>query len=131
MEITELLMVMAELLITALAIIVVFNLLAIWIVPKLKARATHELSRISQVLDNETLIALTVEVDGDQFLCYNARTQLFVCQGQDINEILEKFLQRFPNKGIAIYNGDESALTVLNQQLKEFNENIGGVRSPS
>jgi hypothetical protein len=82
----------------------------------------EEVSEIAQDLEEEKLIALTVEVDGDQFLCYNAQTMMFVCQGRDLEEIRKRFRERFPSKSAAIYNGDESAVKVLRTQLKELNK---------
>jgi hypothetical protein len=91
----------------------------------------EELTDIAQELEEEKLIALTVEVDGDQFLCYNAQTMAFVCQGRDLEEIRKRFRERYPRKNAAIYDGDESAVKTLKQQLKEMNENSSGVGSAS
>jgi hypothetical protein len=100
--------------------ILVFNLLVLWWVRRIEAHLAKEVSEIAQDLEEEKLIALTVEVDGDQFLCYNAETMTFVCQGRDLDEIRERFRQRYPSKSAAIYNGDESAVRVLKQQLSEL-----------
>jgi hypothetical protein len=120
--------------VTALAIMA-FNLLVIWIARRIdagiEARVMEELGDIAQELEEEKLIALTVEVDGDQFLCYNAQTMTFVCQGRDLEEIRNRFRERFPSKSAAIYNGDESAVEVLKKQLKELNENSRSVGSTS
>jgi hypothetical protein len=123
MEITELLMWLGQVLMVAAGVIVMFNLLVLVISRRIEARLEEELGEIAQDLEAEKLIALTVEVDGDQFLCYNAQTMSFVCQGRDLEEIRERFRQRYPSKSAAIYNGDESAVKVLKQQLKELNEN--------
>jgi hypothetical protein len=135
MEIAEFLMWIGEvLMVTALAIMA-FNLLVIWIARRIdagiEARVMEELGDIAQELEEEKLIALTVEVDGDQFLCYNAQTMTFVCQGRDLEEIRNRFRERFPSKSAAIYNGDESAVEVLKKQLKELNENSRSVGSTS
>jgi HAMP domain-containing protein len=123
MEIAELLMWLGQVLMVAAGVIVMFNLLVLVISRRIEARLEEELGEIAQDLEAEKLIALTVEVDGDQFLCYNAQTMSFVCQGRDLEEIRERFRQRYPSKSAAIYNGDESAVKVLKQQLKELNEN--------
>jgi len=111
--------------------VLAFNLLVLWWVRRIEARIVEELGEIAQDLEAEKLIALTVEVDGDQFLCYNAQTMTFVCQGRDLEEIRERFRQRYPSKSAAIYNGDESAVRVLKKQLKELNENSRSVGSAS
>ena len=64
------------------------------------------------------LILLTVEVDHNQYLCYNAVTKEFVCQGVDVTEIAQRFSARFPDKTVAIFNGDTAAVATLRQQFK-------------
>jgi hypothetical protein len=127
MEIAEFLMWLGNVLIVAAGVIVAFNLLVLVISRRIEARLEEELGEIAQDLEAEKLIALTVEVDGDQFLCYNAQTMSFVCQGRDLEEIRERFRQRYPSKSAAIYNGDESAVKVLRTQLKELNENSSSI----
>jgi hypothetical protein len=89
-----------------------------------------ELTSVGQALDEEKLIALTVEVDHNQYFCYNSITKDFVCQGSDLKEIRERFRARYPDKDAAIYDGDESAVATLKSQLKELkkqNENSIGI----
>ena len=135
MEIAEFLMWLGEVAMVTALVIMAFNLLVFWIARRIEARIesrmVEEVSEIAQDLEAEKLIALTVEVDGDQFLCYNAQTMSFVCQGRDLKEIRERFRERFPSKSAAIYNGDESAVKVLRTQLKELNENSRSVGSAS
>ena len=131
MEITEFLMWTVQVLMVAALVILVFNLLVLWIARRIESKLIEELGEIAQDLEEEKLIALTVEVDGDQFLCYNAQTMTFVCQGRDLAEIRERFRQRFPSKSAAIYNGDELAVNVLKEQLKELNENSRSIGSAS
>lgn len=86
----------------------------------------QELTEVGQALDEEKLIALTVEVDQNQYFCYNSITKDFVCQGSDLKEIRERFRARYPDKDAAIYDGDESAVATLKSQLKDLkkqNEN--------
>ena len=124
MEIAEFLMWLGEVAMVTALVIMAFNLLVFWIArrieARIEARLAEELGNIAQDLEEEKLIALTVEVDGDQFLCYNAQTMSFVCQGRDLAEIRERFRERFPSKSAAIFNGDESAVKVLRTQLSEL-----------
>ena len=126
MEIAEFLMWIGEVLMVTALVIMTFNLLVFWIArgieAHIEARMVAERGEIAQDLAEEKLIALTVEVDGDQFLCYNAQSMVFVCQGRDLEEIRERFRQRYPSKSAAIYNGDESAVEVLKKQLSELNK---------
>lgn len=92
----------------------------------LERQIGQELNSVGQALDEEKLIALTVEVDHDQYFCYNSLTSDFVCQGSDLKEIRERFRERYPDKDAAIYDGDESAVATLKSQLKDLkkqNEN--------
>jgi hypothetical protein len=126
MEIAEFLMWLGEVALVTALVIMAFNLLVFWIArrieARIEARMAEELGDIAQDLEEEKLIALTVEIDGDQFLCYNAQTMTFVCQGRDLEEIRKRFRERFPSKSAAIYNGDESAVKVLRTQLSELNK---------
>jgi hypothetical protein len=86
----------------------------------------QELAGVGQALDEERLIALTVEIDHNQYFCYNSITKDFVCQGSDLTEIRERFRARYPDKDAAIYDGDKTAVATLKSQLKDLkkqNEN--------
>jgi len=101
-------------------------LLMVW----MRRRMSDELTTVGLALDEERLIALTVEVDQNQYFCYNSLTKDFVCQGRDLKEIRERFRERYPDKDAAIYDGDQTAVATLKSQLKELkanNENSIGV----
>lgn len=112
------------------AVSVVFGLLEAWLIHRFSQELTEELSSVGQALDEERLIALTVEQENDQYFCYNSVTNDFVCQGRDLKEIRERFRERYPNKDAAIYDGDRTAVATLKSQLKELkkqNENSIGI----
>lgn len=98
----------------------VFGLLEAWMAYRLNQSIGSQYVAVSRALDEEKLIALTIEVDNNQYLCYNSVTNDFVCQGRDLKEIRERFRERYPDKDAAIYNGDETAVAVLKSQLKEL-----------
>ena len=87
----------------------------------------NQLGAVVRDLDQEQLIPLTVEVDSDQYFCYNSITKAFVCQGRSLKEIVERFKQRYPEKSAAIYDGDETAVRTLKSQLKELDENRSSI----
>jgi len=87
----------------------------------------NQIRTVVRDLDQEQLIPLTVEVDSDQYFCYNSITKAFVCQGRSLKEIVERFKQRYPEKSAAIYNGDETAVRTLKSQLKELDENRNSI----
>jgi len=106
---------------------VALNLMA-WAV---KRRVESDLEEVSNDLELERLIPLTVEVVDNQYFCYNSITQDFVCQGVNLVEIVKRFKQRYPEKSAAIYNGDETAVRTLKSQLKELDENSSSIRYTS
>ena len=81
----------------------------------------QQIGAITKDIEQEYLIPLTVEVDHNQYFCYNSVTKEFVCQGQSVKEIIERFKLRYPDKAAAIYDGDETAVRTLQLQLKEYN----------
>ena len=104
----------------------VLSLLAFLLRRHIEQSMDSELTGVGQALDEERLIALTVEVDNNQYFCYNSITNDFVCQGRDLKEIRKRFRERYPDKDAAIYDGDESAVATLKLQLKDLkkqNEN--------
>ena len=113
-----------------LAVTIVFGLLEAWLIYRFSRELSEELTSVGQALDEERLIALTVEQQHDQYFCYNSVTNDFVCQGRDLKEIRERFRERYPNKDAAIYDGDRTAVATLKSQLKELkkqNENSIGI----
>ena len=108
----------------------VLSLLAFLLRRHIEQSMESELTGVGQALDEERLIALTVEVDQNQYFCYNSITKDFVCQGSDLTEIRERFRARYPDKDAAIYDGDQTAVSTLKSQLKELkkqNENSIGI----
>jgi hypothetical protein len=87
----------------------------------------NQIRTVVRDLDQEQLIPLTVEVDQNQYFCYNSITKAFVCQGHSLKEIVDRFKQRYPEKSAAIYDGDETAVRTLKSQLKDLDENRGSI----
>ena len=115
--------------IAGVAIGAVVFLLFVWAaVRRYERNAEAELVATMEKLAQDRLIALTVEVDNNQYFCYNALTKDFVCQGQDLKEIIERFQLRYPNKSAAIYDGDEVAVKTLKAQMKELSEDSHSIR---
>ena len=108
----------------------VLCLLAFLLRRHIERSMTQGLTSVGQALDEEKLIALTVEVDNNQYFCYNSITKDFVCQGSDLTEIRKRFRERYPDKDAAIYDGDQTAVATLKSQLEELkkqNENSIGI----
>lgn len=95
------------------------RLLTAWFLNRLTREIRKEVEEFAEKLDSGKLIPVTVEVDQDQYFCYNAITNDFVCQGYNLKEIVERFALRFPQGKLAIYNGDENAVRTLKEQLEK------------
>ena len=78
---------------------------------------SHDTAKIASELERGDLIPLTVEVAGNTYLCYNSINKEFVCQGSDLDEIVQHFRARYPDKSASIYNGDTQAVETLRVQL--------------
>ena len=74
-------------------------------------------------IQDGSLIPLTVELDNNIFFCYNMLTKEFVCQGTDLNEIMKKFTERFPDTMLSFYNDNSVAIKILNEQRRSLLEN--------
>ena len=110
---------------TGLGVGVILFLLFVWAVARrLRVQFESDIESTMEKLAQERLIALTVEIDNNQYFCYNALTKDFVCQGYSLKEIIERFRLRYPHKAAAIYDGDETAVRTLRNQMEELDENI-------
>ena len=85
--------------------------------------APSETDQILTEIQDGSLIPLTVELDKDTFLCYNMLTKEFVCQGNDLNEIMKRFTERFPDTMLSFYDDNSAAVKILNEQRRSLLEN--------
>jgi len=90
-----------------------------WFMERITRELRADIEDIAQRLDSGKLIPVTVEVEKNQYFCYNAITKDFVCQGYNLKEIVERFALRFPQGKLAIYNGDETAVRILKEELEK------------
>ena len=74
----------------------------------------HEVEEFVDKMVKQKLIILDVEAVDEQFMCYNSLTKEFVCMGRNMEEVQERFRQRYPYKEAALIKEDPVA-----QQLKE------------
>ena len=58
-------------------------------------------------------------------------TNDFVCQGANLQEIVNRFRARFPDKQAAFAKGDDAVIAALQLQSKDLHENSSSIRSPS
>ena len=99
-----------------------------WLFKRVERKIQQVVEKISNEIESQKQILLRVELDQDQFLCYNVETDQFVCQGSNVKEIFDRFKQRFPESVAKIIAGDEQAIARLVPQLEEYHENRNRVR---
>jgi hypothetical protein len=64
-----------------------------------------------------------IEVVDNQVLCYNADTKEFVCQGQDLTQVIERFKQRFPGTyDVKLVPANDETREWARTQLAKLNE---------
>jgi len=73
----------------------------------------HKVEEFVDKMVKQKLIILDIEAVDGQFMCYNSLTKEFVCMGQNMTEVQERFRQRYPDKEAALIKEDPVA-----QQLK-------------
>lgn len=90
----------------------------------LAEEAGEKTTKISkqEAVDSGKIIPLTVEFENNLYYCYNSKTNQFICQGENVGEIIDKFKARFPGLNAFFESGDEKALETLRQQLKNTRE---------
>ena len=90
----------------------------------------NKMSR-EEAVTSDKIIPLTVEFDNNLYYCYNSKTNQFICQGENVDEIISKFKARFPGLNAFFDSGNETAIATLKQQLKDARENNSSIGSTS
>ena len=90
-----------------------------WITGRLEQRILNSIKDLEETKS----IGLDVEVDGNQFFCYNSETKDFICQGADVHEIRQRFKARFPGHNAYLNQGNPEVIAKLKQQLKGIKNN--------
>jgi hypothetical protein len=64
-----------------------------------------------------------IEVVDNQILCYNEDTKEFICQGQDLLQVIDRFKERFPGTyDVKLVPVDDTTREWAQTQLKKINE---------
>jgi hypothetical protein len=72
--------------------------------------------------DKPDNIVATVEVVDDRYFCYNKDTSQFLCYGATLTELVAKFRERFPDRGITLESEDRAITEELYQQYQQLNQ---------
>jgi hypothetical protein len=104
------------------------TLLIRWVAQRIIQRLLDQVEK-ELPKDTDNKLSVNLEFEQDIYFLYNNEDGSFIAQGNDLAELKQHLNQRFPNRTIAIVNGDPVALKNLGQQIKEFNENSNSVGS--
>jgi hypothetical protein len=69
--------------------------------------------------DKPDNIVATVEVVDNQYFCYNKDTSQFLCYGTTLAELVSKFRERFPDRGITLESEDRAITEELLRQYQQ------------
>jgi hypothetical protein len=67
-------------------------------------------------------VVATVEVVDDRYFCYNKDTSQFICYGSTLAEIVDRFRERFPDRGITLESEDKNITDELYQQYQQYQQ---------
>lgn len=103
--------------------VVFFQLARAWV--NSMVRQLVEAVESSTEKDSARIVPLRVEVENGQYLCYNTDSNEFVCQGKDVQELIDRFKQRCPGGHAYLKEGNEEVLAVLRAEMKQYKESKG------
>lgn len=70
----------------------------------------------------KALLPVIVEQDGDEIFVYSEKDRQFLVQGRTVQEIRERFDQRFPDRIAYLSGGDPELIERLKAELKALKE---------
>jgi hypothetical protein len=115
---------MIDILIGTLIGFAICQMLLSWFKNKMQTTVANKLKRTQSCVDSGPTVLVTVEAVQNQFLCYNAFTQDFVCQGSNIKEIGTMFAARFPNKELVILDTESDVVDKFNLVRSTTDQNV-------
>ena len=73
--------------------------------------------QLAEITDEpETKMALDIEVINDQYFCYDHTTKAFVCQGVSMEELTQRFTQRYPGQLAIVHSTEQAVITKLSKE---------------
>ena len=70
----------------------------------------------------KSLLPVIVEQEGDEIFVYSEKEKQFLVQGKTVQELRERFDQRFPNRIAYMAGGDPDLIERLTAELKTVKE---------
>jgi hypothetical protein len=104
--------------ITAFAVYLIFKYMERRVMAELVGMSVAE----KLEADKPDNIVATVEVVDDRYFCYNKDTSQFLCYGATLTELVAKFRERFPDRGITLESEDRAITEELYQQYQQLNQ---------
>lgn len=86
------------------------------------------LAEVDEALEQEkaesaNTCRVEIEVVNNQILCYNVDTKEYICQGQDLSQVIENFKQRFPGTyDVKLVPANDETREWAQAQLAKLNE---------
>lgn len=86
------------------------------------------LAAVDEPLEKEKAVEaatrrVEIEVVDNQILCYNIDTKEYICQGQDLSQVIENFKQRFPGTyDVNLVAANDETREWARTQLAKLNE---------
>ncbi len=88
------------------------NQLLRYLIKKQIAEITNE----AETKENNAKMALDIEIINDQYFCYDHSTKAFVCQGVSMEELTQRFAQRYPGQLAIIHTTEQAVITKLSKE---------------
>jgi hypothetical protein len=99
-----------------------FTAYAVYLIFKyMERRVMAELEKLADSIEStkpDNIVA-TVEVVDNQYFCYNKDDSQFLCYGATLTELVAKFRERFPDRGITLESEDRAITEELYRQYQQ------------
>jgi hypothetical protein len=107
--------------VTAFAVYLIFKYMERRVMAELVGQSVAEKLEADKSAEPDNIVA-TVEVADNQYFCYNKDTSQFLCYGATLTELVAKFRERFPDRGITLESEDRAITEELYQQYQQLNQ---------
>jgi uncharacterized UPF0160 family protein len=99
--------------ITAFAVYLIFKYM--------ERQLMAEIEKLTETLETSESdnIVATVEVVDNQYFCYNKDNSQFLCYGATLTELVSRFRDRFPDRGITLEGQSRDITEELYRQYQQ------------
>jgi hypothetical protein len=106
----------AGIVITAFAVYLIFKYMERQVMAEIE-----KLTETPEPAASNNVVA-TVEIVDDRYFCYNKDTSQFLCYGATLAELVARFRERFPDRGITLESEDRAITEELYQQYQQYQQ---------